>query len=148
MDPREFLKLAGRLTGNSSPANNRTAISRAYYAAHLVTKNFLSDVIGLNIVKSGHAHGIVAKYMGNCDDIELDKLEKQLGDLQGMRIDADYEMELSNVELNIVAIFQKKVVERIFINTNDISQLINSSYGYCDIIYCRLNLLCLRANHW
>jgi hypothetical protein len=122
MDPRKFLKLAGRLTGNSSPENNRSAISRAYYAAHLVTKNFLSDVIGLNIVKSGHAHGIVAKCMGNCDDIELDKLGNQLGDLQGMRIDADYEMELSRVESNRVAIIQKKIAEKIIGKIDDCVQ--------------------------
>ncbi len=108
MDPRNFLTLAKRLTSDASAENHRSAISRSYYAAYHVAKNFLGD-LGIKTKKSGHSHGEVTKCIGNSGDLTIEKSGSKLRDLQGMRIKADYEMENKEVEKNVIAILQIKI---------------------------------------
>jgi hypothetical protein len=42
MDPHDFLLLAARLSNSSDQADLRTAVSRAYYAAFHVARDFLT----------------------------------------------------------------------------------------------------------
>ena len=58
MDPREFSKIASALLAMKVPAANRSAISRAYYAAFNVGVEKLRD-LGFNVRRGAAAHGEV-----------------------------------------------------------------------------------------
>lgn len=44
MDPRDFISLALRLSASNNEADLRSAVSRAYYGAFHVARQFLLDV--------------------------------------------------------------------------------------------------------
>ena len=58
MDPREFHRLAQRLASQGSPAECRTAVSRAYYSTFNVGAEMLRG-LGFRIRKGAAAHGEV-----------------------------------------------------------------------------------------
>ncbi|PIV05354.1 MAG: hypothetical protein COS57_07240 [Syntrophobacterales bacterium CG03_land_8_20_14_0_80_58_14] len=91
MDPRDFLDLAKKLSGGSTAAEYRTAISRAYYATYHVGAAFLKD-IGCPISAGPQAHGEVRNDLSNCGDAELAGVGSQLADLHKKRIIADYRL--------------------------------------------------------
>jgi uncharacterized protein (UPF0332 family) len=97
MDPREFLTLASNLVVGTSPAEIRSAISRAYYAIHHVSSEILSE-LGAQIKKSGDRHGYVWKCLSNSGDTEIIKVGSQLGDLQSKRNKADYDLANTSIE--------------------------------------------------
>jgi len=84
MDPRDFLDLAKKLSGGSTAAEYRTAISRAYYATYHVGAAFLKD-IGCPISAGPQAHGEVRNDLSNCGDAELAGVGSQLADLHKKR---------------------------------------------------------------
>jgi hypothetical protein len=97
MNPKEFQSLASRLVTSSDPAEIRTAISRAYYAAY----NFAVEVVeelGFRILKSPSGHGEIQNRLNNSGDPELSRVSKQLADLQSKRIQADYRLNDRGVE--------------------------------------------------
>ena len=91
MDPRDFLQIATNLSNGSKPAEFRTAISRAYYAAYHVGVGFLNGMdCHISEWPSGHAE--VSRDLNNCGNHELSKAGSQLTDLYSKRIVADYKL--------------------------------------------------------
>lgn len=98
MDPRDFLAQAKRLAaGAAPPADCRTAISRAYYAAFNVGAAHLRD-FGFPVGRGAAAHGEVQRCLANCGDPAIAKAASQLGDLHTPRNQADYQMDRQDVE--------------------------------------------------
>ena len=97
MDPKEFHRLASRLVGGTSPAEFRTAISRAYYAAYNVAVETLEDM-NFRISKGPSGHGEVQNRLSNSGDTEVMKVGSQLTDLHSRRIQADYRLGRTDVE--------------------------------------------------
>ena len=92
MDPRDFLNLANELLKDDKPSNNRTAISRSYYAAYNVAVHLL-EKSSANIQKNTSGHGEVKNYLGNCGIKDLEEAQSKLTALHGDRIKADYRLK-------------------------------------------------------
>jgi len=97
MDPREFQTLASILVNGKTPAEIRTAISRAYYATHNVGSEILLRG-GFRISEGPSGHGDVWNRLSNSGDTEVMKVGSQLSDLYAMRIHADYRLSRTDVE--------------------------------------------------
>ena len=97
MDPREFQTLASILVNGKTPAEIRTAISRAYYATHNVGAEILSRG-GFRISEGPGGHGDVWNRLSNSGDTEVMKVGSQLSNLYAMRIHADYRLYRTDVE--------------------------------------------------
>jgi len=97
MNPREFLKLASELVVGGNPARVRSAISRAYYAAHHVGFDMLTQM-GFRIDKGPGRHQDVCMRLNNSNDTEVTKAGSQLVDLQSRRNQADYRLDNTDVE--------------------------------------------------
>ena len=97
-DPQHFLDLATNLIGDTEynvEARYRTSISRAYYAAHLISKEKLEE-IGITFpVKQDKAeiHKMVIVSLKNKNKVVGD----MLWDLRRKRNEADYDL---NTEFN------------------------------------------------
>ena len=102
MDPREFHKLATELVAGTTPARIRTAISRAYYAAHNVGVEVLTGM-GCRIERGPASHAGVWERLNNCGDKEVIKAGSQLGDLQSKRNKADYRLDNKDIEVQKTA---------------------------------------------
>ena len=98
MDPYQFLLLAEwMLKEQAHPAGCRSAVSRAYYAAHHCLKDFV-EAAGVNIRKSGEAHADVWNHLSQTSDAELEQIGYDLSELQSARIDADYRLQVKDIE--------------------------------------------------
>jgi hypothetical protein len=97
MDPREFLEVASELVAVDIAGRIRTAINRAYYAAHNVGVEVLTEM-GCKIEKGPGGHADVWMRLNNSGDIEVQKVGSKLGDLQSKRIKADYRLDNTDVE--------------------------------------------------
>jgi len=97
MDPREFQTLASALVNGKTPAEIRTAISRAYYATHNVGVEILGET-GFRTSEGPGGHGDVWNRLSNCGNNEVMKVGSQLGDLYTMRVHADYRLARKDVE--------------------------------------------------
>jgi hypothetical protein len=115
MDPRDFHKLAERLAAGSTPAEYRTAIGRAYYAAFNVGAESLRGM-GFRVGKGAAAHGEVQHSLQNGGVPSIAAVASELKMLHTMRNRADYQLDAIDVEKQPNAI-------RIVVTTRD---LINS----------------------
>lgn len=97
MNPREFLKLASELVVGGDPARIRSTISRAYYAAHHVGADMLTQM-GFRIEKGPGCHEDVCRRLNNSGDADVTKAGSQLGDLQSKRNKADYRLDNKDIE--------------------------------------------------
>jgi uncharacterized protein (UPF0332 family) len=97
MDPREFHAQAVNLLQAGGPADCRSAISRAYYAAFHVAAATLR-AHGFNILENHTAHEQVTRHLLGSNDPAVMAIASQLGDLRGMRNKADYRLTLPSVE--------------------------------------------------
>jgi hypothetical protein len=102
MNPREFHRLATELVVDVTPAKIRTAISRAYYAAHNVGVEVLTEM-GFRIERGPGGHAGVWERLNNCDDKEAIMAGSQLGDLQSKRNKADYRLDNKDIEVQKTA---------------------------------------------
>jgi len=94
MDPLQFLLLAEAILRDvnyAHPAGWRTAVSRAYYAAHNFIKDFVESA-GVHVKESGAAHADVWNHLSNSGDAEIEQVGSDLCDLQSDRNDADYRL--------------------------------------------------------
>ncbi|MBX9583325.1 MAG: hypothetical protein K2X87_23735 [Gemmataceae bacterium] len=86
MDPAPFLNLADALVRQYPiPAGFRTAVSRAYYAAHLTAREFLFRSAGV-VTRD---HGIVWGCLHDTGHAGLDEVGRVLKHLHGFRVEAD-----------------------------------------------------------
>lgn len=97
MDPRDFLKFATSLLASPTPAGNRSAISRAYYAAFNVGVERLRK-LGFNIRHGAAAHGEVLHCLSNAGDREIVAAAIRLSDLHSHRNRADYQLDKVDIE--------------------------------------------------
>jgi hypothetical protein len=99
MDPRDFLTLAENLIviKNARAAHFRAAIGRAYYATFNLASQALVE-LGFPPAGSSHGHMHVIRLLQQCGDAALECAGGLLGDLQGSRLKADYELQRVDVE--------------------------------------------------
>jgi hypothetical protein len=97
MDPREFQELAESLANGVSPAEMRTAISRAYYSVYNVGLEMLKGM-GFQISEGPSGHKDVEHWLSNCGNITVQKVGSQLAELRSRRIQADYRLDKREVE--------------------------------------------------
>lgn len=98
MNAREFHALAARLaTRPAAPAECRSAISRAYYAAFHIGSETLTTM-GFSPGRGGGAHGEVARSFHNAADVAIAAAGRTLADLHTLRIRADYHLGRTDVE--------------------------------------------------
>jgi hypothetical protein len=103
MDSAEFLDVAKFLVerDNPSPAECRTAISRAYYGVFNVVNDILIELrIPLDKQKDSHKEVLDIVQSGNAT---FKQVCDSLGHLKIKRKDADYEMKARDVETKAVA---------------------------------------------
>lgn len=93
MNPRDYGELASRLAAkaDATPAELRTATSRAYYALYNVAVLFL-EKMRVKIPKGGEAHKLVGEALRHCGDDNVAKAARDMDDLRMARWAADYEM--------------------------------------------------------
>src|SRR5437763_473729 len=98
MDPRDFHRLAVRLcSGSAGPADLRSAVGRAYYAAFNVAAMMLRGW-GIPIVGNAGGHGEVLRYLGNSGDADLLAAGHKLATLRSRRNAADYDLSSTDLE--------------------------------------------------
>ena len=92
MNGKEFLDVAQCLAKEThSEAFMRSAVSRAYYAAHNFGRHVLRQ-LGFGHIADGGRHGPVWEYFQNCGDPQLSQAGRALADLHGWRRGADYDL--------------------------------------------------------
>ncbi len=97
MNPRDYLQCAAELLKKGTTADCRTSVSRAYYGAFHVAREYLLQG-GLRIAKSDSAHIMVARFLSWSDDLEMMDVSTQIGDLRSARNEADYDMDRARLE--------------------------------------------------
>src|ERR1051326_3332051 len=103
MDPVQFLRLAEWLLAEQRHAAGlRSAVSRAYYAAHHHVKDFVESA-GVRIVGSGAAHADVWNHLTNVGDPDIERVGIDLTRLHAARIDADYRLSVRQIEIQTTA---------------------------------------------
>lgn len=89
MDPRDFLRFARGLLETEDAPSLRSAISRAYYAAHHVGAELL-ETVGIEVPQSGDRHMHVPRWLKRATDREVRRAGAQLAVLYDYRVQADY----------------------------------------------------------
>ncbi len=94
-DWSQYLNLAKELADQPTTAANqeaklRTAISRAYYVAFILARNYLRDSEGYAIPKTGDAHRYVWEQYKLNPDSRQQLIANNLKRLKGYRNQADY----------------------------------------------------------
>jgi hypothetical protein len=112
-DWAEYLSLAESLGGApiSGPpvgaeAQQRSCVSRAYYAAFILARNHLRDVDRIPVPQSGSAHGFVVMTFQNHVDPRRTRIGSQLRRLRDDRNRCDYD----DVVVNLVNLASASVV--------------------------------------
>lgn len=98
-DWSKYLELAKYLADNSQQISDeeaclRTSVSRAYYAAFSVTKQYIQKTDG-NEFKGGDAHLKVREHLSNSGNLIKRKIANQLNTIHFNRKKADYDDEIS-----------------------------------------------------
>ena len=96
MEPAEFFKTAELLKAQSEQAHLRTSAGRSYYAAFLYFRERLKQ-IGLEKTKQPgqHVHAFVIQCLQFSEVTECVQASQYLRDLQQIREDADYHLEMA-----------------------------------------------------
>lgn len=99
-DWREYLELARELskirspTGHSQEAFDRSAVSRAYYAAFCWVRNYAEQRLGFKPTKKPEDHSRLRQHLQNIGRTEL---AATLDDLRKWRNACDYDDEVQNL---------------------------------------------------
>jgi uncharacterized protein (UPF0332 family) len=106
MRAAEFIQIAEEFVSAASPkrAAFRSAVSRAYYGAHLIVRDELIRPMGFKLRSGGNEHLWVQRVLGNCGVPEAIDLARYLKNLQKLRTQADYDLHLQECESRGVAI--------------------------------------------
>jgi uncharacterized protein (UPF0332 family) len=94
MDAIQFLYLADDLLKTPGLAYCRTAVSRAYYAAHHRIKAFVESAG----VRAEKGHGDVWNHLANVGDPEIEQVGNLLANLHSERVNADYRLNNAHIE--------------------------------------------------
>lgn len=90
MNPREFNELAKKLANSRSPAEIRSAISRAYYAAFNVGLEILG---GMDPKWKSLDHDKLPDYLQLSGDAEFQEIASRMDEFRTIRNSADYHMD-------------------------------------------------------
>jgi uncharacterized protein (UPF0332 family) len=90
MNWRDFIILAGRLSGGSAEAEWRSAVSRAYYAAFHVARSLLSD-LNFTVPRADRAHQYLVFRLSNSGEPSVEQAGRNLDTLRRLRNRADYD---------------------------------------------------------
>ena len=112
MNPREFQELAEELAHGKRPAELRSAISRAYYAAYLVAVETLRGM-SFRISKGSAGHAEVQRCLFNSGDPALAKIGSDLSDFRRTRNLADYDPGDKSVEEQAKAVVYVAMARKI-----------------------------------
>lgn len=88
-----FLTLAESYVAETTEADWRSAVSRAYYAAFHVARDFLST-LGFETPRADLAHAFLWRRLGNSGHAPLALAGSRLNQLRGERNRADYDLNL------------------------------------------------------
>ncbi|TAK21306.1 MAG: hypothetical protein EPO26_15365 [Chloroflexota bacterium] len=103
-DWSDYLSAAQSLCGQpvsgrpaSAEAQQRSGVSRAYYAAYASARNRLRDVEGVSVPTSGAAHGLVANHYRVVDDPMRAEIGVELTRLRLARNMCDYDESVNDL---------------------------------------------------
>jgi uncharacterized protein (UPF0332 family) len=99
MTGRDFLAVATALAAGKTEAEWRSAISRAYYAAFHVAREFLTT-LRFRVPAGEQAHAYIWLRLSNTGDPKNDVLGRLLRDLRGRRNTADYDLARARTASN------------------------------------------------
>ena len=91
MSPRSFLDLADELAVGDGEAEWRSAVSRAYYAAFHVGRDFLIRC-GFEAPRADQVHAYLILRLMNSGNAQLAHSARDLADLRSRRNYADYDL--------------------------------------------------------
>lgn len=90
MNWRDFLSLATRLAAESTEADWRSAVSRAYYATFHIARRMLVD-LRFVVPRADRAHQYLVFRLGNCGESAVEQAGRDLETLRRLRNRADYD---------------------------------------------------------
>jgi uncharacterized protein (UPF0332 family) len=90
MNWRDFLILAARLATETTEADWRSAVSRAYYAAFHVARRLLAD-LNFAVPRADRAHQYLVFRLSNCGEAGVETAGRNLETLRRLRNRADYD---------------------------------------------------------
>ena len=90
MNWRDFLLLASRLAAETTEADWRTAVSRAYYAVFHVARHLLSD-LKFTVPRADRAHQYLVFRLSNSGETVVEQAGRDLDTLRRLRNRADYD---------------------------------------------------------
>ncbi len=88
----DFIALADKLGSNQDEASLRSAVSRAYYGAFHLAREFL-EAIRRPVPRNVNAHVEVARQLQRSGQRDAYRAGSLLGDLHSKRIKADYRLD-------------------------------------------------------
>jgi hypothetical protein len=91
MTGHDFLTLATTLAAGATEAEWRSAVSRAYYAAFHVVRDWFRD-LGFVVPQADVAHKYLAYRLQNCGNPQLRQAGIDLDALRQARNEADYDL--------------------------------------------------------
>lgn len=94
MTGRDFLSLANQLAAGASAAEWRTAVSRTYYAAFHVARDFFT-ALRFVVPHEDKAHAYLYHRLNNCGAPVVQNEARQLRDMRRWRNLADYDLHVS-----------------------------------------------------
>jgi uncharacterized protein (UPF0332 family) len=113
MNPRKFLEFATAIANaNSGPAENRRAISGAYYAAFNVVIEFLNQKARLEPTNQDK-HRAVKLSLIESKDADVKQLGMKLDSLHTQRKKADYEMNSLHAEKRLAVMAACEIAQGI-----------------------------------
>jgi uncharacterized protein (UPF0332 family) len=100
-DWKEYLDISRYLCGDSSisitrEGSLRSAVSRAYYAAHCHARNYAINKFSFEPSGHGIDHSALRRHYAKTN---LSAINKPLSDLQGWREKCDYDNVVENIEI-------------------------------------------------
>lgn len=90
MNWHDFLPIASRLAAETTEADWRTAVSRAYYAAFHVARRLLAD-LRFTVPRADRAHQYLVFRLSNSGEASVEQAGRDLDTLRRLRNRADYD---------------------------------------------------------
>jgi uncharacterized protein (UPF0332 family) len=105
IQPDDFLALVDVLAQGGTEAEWRTAVSRAYYAAFLATRELFRD-LGFQVPRAAQAHAYLWMRLSNSGNLEVARAGADLNDLQRERNRSDYDNHVTIHQSDAVLLVQ------------------------------------------
>jgi uncharacterized protein (UPF0332 family) len=112
MSGDDFFSLAQQLATGSSPAEMRSAVSRAYYSAFHIGLDLL-EAVGIQVSRGAACHSQLPQILQNGDDDAMKKIGSKLDTLRGIRNIADYKLQDPQLEKKLRAIQELMLAKEI-----------------------------------